>query len=85
MPANLGVNFPSEYERLRRQVEAERGMTVTQRLLAVRDAVAAVEALGLAGGRQAEQLQNKLESEKEWQRLMTAFIASQLERSSESV
>jgi hypothetical protein len=83
MPADLGIRFPSEYERLRRQVEAERGMTVTERLLAVQDAAAAVEALGLAGGRWAEQLQNKLESEKEWQRLMSAFIAKHVTESSQ--
>lgn len=74
MPFQLAVPFPSEAEALRRHLQTEQRLTPGQRLSAVADALAAVEALSQASGVRHAQLQYHQHLEDEWQRLMREFI-----------
>ena len=83
MSLDLPISFPSEVSRLERQVEIERSWTPTQRLAAVADALAAAEALSLAGGRRAEQLEYHERCEQQWRQRMKEFIARHAEPSAD--
>jgi hypothetical protein len=85
MTIDLGIRFPSERERLWRQVEAERELTPTQRLLMVQDILAAVERLSSAGHQRARQLQFHRRCEEEWCRLMSRFISDHVPASNSLV
>jgi predicted secreted protein len=74
MAFHLAVPFPSEAEALQKQAQAERHLTATQRLAAVADALAAVEALSRAGGLREAQLAYQQAQEDEWRRRMAEFI-----------
>ncbi len=74
MPIDLGIVFPTEAEALRRQAEAERDLTPTQRLHALIDLLSAAELLSNAGTARRGQLQYHDEMEKEWQRRMKEFF-----------
>jgi len=79
MPVNLPISFPSERARLQRLAEDAQGLTPTQRLLAVADALAAAEALSAAGGIRDAQLEYHQRREEEWQRIMKEFIAKHVD------
>jgi hypothetical protein len=74
MVLQLGFEFPTEAEALRKHLHAEKGWKPSQRLLAVADALAAAEALSHAGGGRAAQLKYHQSLEEEWRRRMTEFI-----------
>jgi hypothetical protein len=74
MALDLGIRFPSEAEALRKQCRAEQGLTPLQRLQAVVDTLAAVEALSRAGGVREAQLRYQQGLEEEWRRRMKEFI-----------
>ena len=74
MAFHLAIPFPSEADALRKHAQAEQGWTATQRLLAVADALAAGEAMSLAGGLREAQLRYHLSLEEEWRRRMKEFI-----------
>ncbi len=82
MSLDLPIAFPSDVSRLQRQVELERDWTPTQRLQAVVDLLAVAEALSIAGGRRAQQLEYHERCEQQWRQRMKEFIARQLERES---
>lgn len=69
------LRFPSEAEAIRKQVEAERSLTPTQRLLAVVDLLRTVEALSAAGNCREAQLRLHEDQEEEWRRIMKEFFA----------
>jgi len=74
----MSVNLPafrSEAAELRRQIDAERDLTPTQRLRAVADALAAAEKLSKSGGRRTAQLEYHRRSEEEWRQRMSEFIS----------
>jgi hypothetical protein len=80
----LPINFPSEAEQLRQQLRPLANATAHERLLAVADALAAAEALSMAGGRRAEQLQYQEACERQWRESMTRFIAQHVRPTSQS-
>ena len=79
MSTRLPIAFPSEKERLNREVAAVQGLSVTERLVAVADTLAATEALALAGGIRDRQLQYHEHCEQEWRQRISAFIARQID------
>jgi hypothetical protein len=80
----LPISFPSEAEQLRRQVRAYAGMTPGERLQAVADTLAAVDALSLAGGRYEQAMKYYEECEREGRERMREFIAQHLDAGKKS-
>jgi len=74
MALQLPIRFPTELEALRKQLQAEQGLTPEQRLLAVVDALAAAEAMSHAGGVREAQLKYHQSLEDDWRRRMKEFI-----------
>lgn len=74
MRVHLPIPFPSEAEQLRLQAEAEKGMSATERLLAVADALVAVESISLAGSQRKRQLEYHRNQEETWKKIMKKFI-----------
>ena len=72
---NLPISFPSEAQQLREQLRAYAGATAEQRLEAVADTLAAVEALSIAGGRREAQLRYHDSCEREGRDRIREFIA----------
>jgi hypothetical protein len=70
----LPISFPSEGAQLRQQLRVFAGATAEQRLHAVADTLAAVEALSAAGGHRAEQLKYHESCERQWRDRMREFI-----------
>jgi len=79
MPVNIPISFPSERDKLQRLAEDARGLTPTQRMLAVVDALAAADALSEAGGIRDAQLEYEQRCKEEWRQIMKEFIAKHLE------
>jgi len=75
MSTDLPNAFRSETAELRRQIEAERHLTPTERLRAVAEALVAAEKLSESGGRRAAQLAYHQSCEEEWRRRMNEFIS----------
>ncbi len=75
MSRDIPISFPSQVERVKRQVEVERDWTPTQRIAAVAESVKLVKMLAAAGGRSAEQIEYKERCEREWKQRMKEFIA----------
>ena len=74
MEFHLAIPFPSEAEALRKDLQAARGWTASQRLFAVADALAAAEALSQAGEVRAAQLHYHERLEAEWRQGMKEFV-----------
>ena len=81
---DLPIKFPSEAEQLRRQARQYAGATAAEKLAAAADALAAAEALSLAGGRRAEQIKYLEECEREGRDRMKEFIARRVARTGSS-
>jgi len=75
MSLKLPHAFPSNAERLRRQVEAQRGWTASQRIAAVAESLHAVRALAAAAGKSEEQWEAHERAEEEGKRIMKEFLA----------
>lgn len=71
---NLPIDFPSEAEQLRQQLQPLADATAQERLLAAADALSAAEALSFAGGRRAEQLRYHDLCERQWRERMIQFL-----------
>ncbi len=71
----LPISFPSEAAQLREHLRMFAGATAEERLRAVADTLAAVEALSAAGGRREEQLQYDQSCERQGRDRMKEFIA----------
>ena len=71
----LPIAFPSEAEQLREQLRVYAGATAGERLQAVADTLAAVEALSTAGGRREEQMKYHDACERQGRDRMREFIA----------
>ena len=74
MTVRVPIVFLSEAETLRRHARAERGLTATQRLQAVSDLLATVEALSRPEALRAAEFQHQQRLEAEWRRRMKEFI-----------
>ena len=74
MAFRLDIVFPSEVDELRRHAQAAQGLTPTQRLLAVVDALSAAEAMSQAGGVRQVQLQYQQRLEEDWRGRLKEFI-----------
>ncbi|HYV37750.1 MAG TPA: hypothetical protein VE988_18845 [Gemmataceae bacterium] len=74
MATDIGIRFPSEAEALRKQCEAEKGLTADERFRAVLDMNATAEALARAGGTYEAQLKHQHQVELEWQQIMKEFL-----------
>jgi hypothetical protein len=71
----LPISLPSEAEQLRRHLQAYARATAGERLQAVADTLAAVDALSIAGGRREEQMKYHEACEREGRERMKEFIA----------
>lgn len=76
---NLPISFPSEAEQLRRQLRAYAGATAGERLRAVADTLAAVDALSIAGGRHEQAMKYYEQCEREGNDRMKEFIAKHVD------
>jgi hypothetical protein len=74
MTFRLAIAFPSEADALRKEAQAIRTWTPTQRLAAVVDALSAVETLSQAGGVRAAQLEYQRRLEEDWRCRIQEFI-----------
>lgn len=74
MSFHLAIPFASEAEALRKHLQREQQWSPGQRLLAVVDALAAVEALSRAGRVREAQLKYHRDLENAWRRQMKEFI-----------
>jgi hypothetical protein len=75
----LPISFPSEAEQLCEQLQGFAGATAGERLRAVADTLAAVEALASAGGRREEQMKYHDACEREGRDRMREFIAQHVD------
>jgi len=75
----LPISFPSEAEQLRKQLRGFAGATAEERLRAVADTLAAVEALSTAGGRREEQMKYHDACERDGRDRMREFIAQHVD------
>jgi hypothetical protein len=71
----LPISFPSEAAQLREQLRAFAGATAQERLRAVADTLAAVDALSTAGGQREEQMRYHDSCECEGRDRMREFLA----------
>lgn len=74
MAMPLPIRFPSEADDLRLHIEADRRLTVGQRLHLVDDMIHAAELLSAAGGMRDAGLKRQEQQETEWQERMSEFI-----------
>ncbi len=75
MSVKLPISFPSEAEQLQQHLEAIHGLTSSERLLAVADALAAAETLSMFGGRRTAQLEYHRRRKEQWHRRIKEFIS----------
>jgi hypothetical protein len=75
MSLNLPISFPSEAERIRRQVEIQRDWTPTQRIAAVCESVDVINALAAAGGKAAEQFEYRQRCKRQSLQKLKEFMA----------